>query len=89
MTVAIFLSKSLLAALTSITFSSDFLELLRLDEACACARTRELAACKQALIKQKIDDLTAMQQMLVPLVKQCDAGGSCAPRPIIDVLARD
>ncbi|MBI3530396.1 MAG: MerR family DNA-binding protein [Betaproteobacteria bacterium] len=63
--------------------------LLTLDEACACAQTRTLAARKVALIEQKIADLAAMRKVLARLVKQCDQGDGGAACPIIDVLATD
>ncbi|RXZ42219.1 Hg(II)-responsive transcriptional regulator [Crenobacter cavernae] len=63
--------------------------LLRLDEACACAQTRELATHKVALIDQKLAGLTAMRQALADLVGQCDAGQSATDCPIIQVLVRD
>jgi MerR family mercuric resistance operon transcriptional regulator len=63
--------------------------LLTLDEVCACAETRDLAARKVALIEQKIADLAAMRQVLDSLVQQCDAGDGNAACPIIDVLARE
>jgi MerR family transcriptional regulator, mercuric resistance operon regulatory protein len=63
--------------------------LLTLDEACACAKTRTLAARKVALIEQKIADLAAMRKVLARLVKQCDQGDGGAACPIIDVLATD
>ncbi|AXK39950.1 Hg(II)-responsive transcriptional regulator [Crenobacter cavernae] len=63
--------------------------LLRLDEAGACAQTRELAAHKVALIDQKLAGLTAMRQALADLIGQCDAGQSSMGCPIIQVLARD
>lgn len=63
--------------------------LLRLDAACACAETRELATRKLAVIETKMADLAAMHRALGGLVQQCDAGNSSAACPIIDVLARD
>jgi MerR family mercuric resistance operon transcriptional regulator len=63
--------------------------LLRLDEACACAETRALAARKLALIEQKMADLATMRQALGSLVQQCDSGNGGAACPIINVLARE
>ena len=63
--------------------------LLHLDAACACADTRELAVRKLALIEQRMADLKAMQEVLVGLVQQCDAGDGGAACPIIDVLAKE
>ena len=62
--------------------------LLRLDEAGACAETRELAARKLALIEQKLVDLTAMRKALARLVRACETGNGNAC-PIIQVLAQD
>ncbi|MBV5292945.1 MAG: Hg(II)-responsive transcriptional regulator [Curvibacter lanceolatus] len=63
--------------------------LLALDSACACNETRALASRKMALVKRKIADLSAMQQVLGGLIRQCDAGSGGADCPIIDVLAKD
>jgi MerR family mercuric resistance operon transcriptional regulator len=63
--------------------------LLTLDEACACTETRAIAARKLALIEQKISDLDAMRQVLVDLVRQCEAGDGGATCPIIGVLTRE
>lgn len=66
--------------------------LLTLDAACACEKTRALADRKRALIEQKMADLTAMHQVLIDLLQQCDAvggDGGGAVCPIIDVLAKD
>lgn len=63
--------------------------LLHLDAACACADTRELAARKLALIEQRMADLAAMREVLLGLVRQCDAGNEGTRCPIIDVLAKE
>lgn len=63
--------------------------LLRLDEACACAETRELAVRKLALIESKLADLTAMRDVLKELVHQCDEGAGQTPCPIIRSLAQN
>ena len=63
--------------------------LLKLDEACACAETRELAAHKLQVIEEKLADLRAMRKALTALLHQCAAGeikGNC---PIIHALAAD
>lgn len=67
---------------------SEISGLLRLDEARACAETRELAARKLALIEQKIADLAAMRDLLGGLVCQCDTGQPDAGCPIIHVLTQ-
>jgi MerR family transcriptional regulator, mercuric resistance operon regulatory protein len=63
--------------------------LLGLEEACACAETRALAAHKVDLIDQKLADLAAMRQALASLVQQCDAGEPAEGCPIIQVLSQD
>jgi MerR family transcriptional regulator, mercuric resistance operon regulatory protein len=63
--------------------------LLQLDEARACAETRELAVHKMKVIEEKLGDLKAMRKALSALLRQCDTGmteGSC---PIIHALAAD
>jgi MerR family transcriptional regulator, mercuric resistance operon regulatory protein len=62
--------------------------LLRLDAASACAETRELAAHKLALIKEKLAELTAVREGLAALVSECDKGGK-RPCPIIQMLVTD
>lgn len=63
--------------------------LLRLDQARACAETRELAAHKLALINRKIADLAAMRDALEALSHQCREAAGHTPCPIIQALARD
>ena len=63
-------------------------ELLRLDETCACAETRELATRKLAQIEQKLIDLAATSKALAELLRTCDTGNG-ATCPIIHVLAQD
>ncbi|WPC06437.1 Hg(II)-responsive transcriptional regulator [Pseudomonas benzenivorans] len=60
--------------------------LLGLDQACACAETRALAARKLALIEQKMAELAGIRQILDELIAQCDAGEEKAQCPIIEVL---
>lgn len=62
--------------------------LLRLDEACACTETRELAARKVALIDHKIAGLAAMRDVLGELIQQCDTDQS-ASCPIIQALTEE
>lgn len=62
--------------------------LLRLEEACACAETRALAAHKVDLIDRKLADLAAMREALAGLISQCDAGESAKGCPIIQVLSQ-
>ena len=62
--------------------------LLRLDEASACAETRELAVHKLALIKEKLVELTAMRKGLAALVSKCGPGDNRAC-PIIHMLVTD
>lgn len=63
--------------------------LLELDEACACAETRELAAHKLQVIEEKLADLKAMRKALTALLHQCDAGATKGGCPIIHALAAD
>jgi MerR family mercuric resistance operon transcriptional regulator len=63
--------------------------LLDLDEACACAETRELATHKLQVIEEKLADLKAMRKALTALLRQCDAGATKGNCPIIHTLAAD
>ena len=63
--------------------------LLELDEAHACAETRELASHKLEMIETKLADLTAMRKALTTLLRHCDAGAMKGNCPIIRVLAAD
>jgi MerR family transcriptional regulator, mercuric resistance operon regulatory protein len=63
--------------------------LLDLDEARACAETRELAAHKLDGIEKKVADLNAMRKALKTLVHQCDTGSPAGACPIIRALASD
>lgn len=63
--------------------------LLELDEAHACAETRELAAHKLDMIESKFADLNAMRKALKTLLRQCDTGSGAGACPIIHALASD
>jgi MerR family mercuric resistance operon transcriptional regulator len=63
--------------------------LLELDQARACAETRELAAHKLQVIAEKLADLKAMRKALTALVRECDTGPSKGGCPIIQALAAD
>ena len=63
--------------------------LLDLDEAHACAETRELAAHKLDVIESKLDDLKAMRKALKSLLRQCETGSATGACPIIHALAAD
>jgi len=63
--------------------------LLELDEAGACAETRELATHKLRVIEGKLADLKAMRKALTALLRQCDAGATQGNCPIIHALAAD
>lgn len=63
--------------------------LLELDEAHACAETREFAAQKLAIIESKLADLKAMRKALTSLVHECDIGTAKGACPIIHALAAD
>ena len=64
-------------------------ELLRLEEARACAETRALASHKIRLIDQKLTGLAAMRKALAGLVQQCDRKQPAKGCPIIQVLEQD
>lgn len=63
--------------------------LLVLDEACACAETRDLAAHKLQVIEEKLTDLKAVRKALTALIRRCDAGATMGNCPIIHALAAD
>jgi len=63
--------------------------LLDLDEAHACAETRELATHKLEVIENKLADLRAMRKALMALLRQCDTGAAAGACPIIHALAAD
>lgn len=63
--------------------------LLELDEARACAETRELAANKLETIEHKLAGLKAMRKALMSLLRECDTGAAKGVSPIIRALAAD
>ncbi len=63
--------------------------LLELDEAHACAETRDLAAHKLQVIEDKLADLKAVRKALTTLLRQCDTGAARGACPIIHALAAD
>ena len=63
--------------------------LLKLDEAHACAETRELASHKLQTIETKLADLVAMRKALTALLCQCHAGAMKGNCPIIHALGSD
>src|SRR5260370_10093260 len=65
---------------------NDVAGLLQLHNTDACARTRDLAAQKLALIEQKLSELTAMREALRKLVGQCDEQLKSGTCPIIQAL---
>jgi MerR family transcriptional regulator, mercuric resistance operon regulatory protein len=65
---------------------NDVAGLLQLNSTDACARTRDLAAQKQALIEQKLSELAAMRDALRKLVGQCDEQLKSGTCPIIQAL---
>jgi MerR family mercuric resistance operon transcriptional regulator len=68
-------------------FLEEIGSLLELDEAHACAETRELAAHKLAVIESKLVDLKAMRKALTSLLRECDTGSPKGACPIIQALA--
>ena len=67
----------------------EIAELLWLEEARACAETRDLAAHKMRLIDRKLTGLAAMRKALAGLVHQCDGKQPSKGCPIIEVLEKD
>ena len=63
--------------------------LLGLAEGEHCAETKALAEKKLTIVKEKIDDLTAMRKVLQGLVSECARGGRGQGCPVIDALAQD
>lgn len=63
--------------------------MLELDDARACAETRELATHKLQVIEEKLADLKAMRKALMNLLRQCDTGAARGNCPIIHALAAD
>lgn len=63
--------------------------LLALDEAHACAETRDLAAHRLEVIESKLADLKAMRKALTSLLHACDTGSAKGACPIIQALAAD
>ncbi|MGY4828559.1 Hg(II)-responsive transcriptional regulator [Sphaerotilaceae bacterium SBD11-9] len=67
----------------------EIASLLELDEAHACAETRDLAAHKLEVIDSKLADLKAMRKALTSLLRECDTGTAKSACPIIHALAAD
>ena len=63
--------------------------LLHLNDTDACAKTRDFAARKLALIEQKISELANMRDALSNLVSQCDRKLKRGTCPIIEILQSD
>lgn len=63
--------------------------LLKLDEAHACAETRELTTLKLHGIDRRLADLKAMRKALTLLLRECEMGASRGACPIIDALTAD
>jgi MerR family mercuric resistance operon transcriptional regulator len=62
--------------------------LLLLEDGQDCARTRELAEQKLALIRARIADLDRMRRVLEGLVRECRKGKRPRTCPIIATLSR-
>lgn len=67
----------------------EIVSLLKLDQAHACAETRELAALKLQGIDRRLADLKAMRKALTLLLRECEIGATAGACPIIDALAAD
>jgi MerR family mercuric resistance operon transcriptional regulator len=63
--------------------------LLHLNDTDACAKTRDLAARKLALIEHKISELANIRDALSRLVSQCDRKLKRGTCPIIEILQSD
>jgi MerR family transcriptional regulator, mercuric resistance operon regulatory protein len=61
----------------------------QLNDTDACAKTRDLAVRKLALIEQKISELANMRDALTKLVSQCDGKLKRGTCPIIEILQSD
>lgn len=67
----------------------DVSGLLQLSNRNACAKTRDLAARKLALIQEKLSELAIMRDALAKLVDQCDRKLKRGACPIIEILQWD
>ncbi len=67
----------------------EIASLLALDEAHACAETRDLAAHKLEVIESKLADLKAMRKALTSLLRECNTGSAKSACPIIHALTAD
>lgn len=63
--------------------------LLKLDGARSCARTRDLAARKLAIVESRLAALASMRSALADMVGRCDAGRDKEACPIIRALLDD
>lgn len=63
--------------------------LLHLEQACACAETRTLAAHKLELIDRQLTGLAAMRKALARLVRQCDRAEPTKGCAIIQALSQN
>lgn len=75
---------------TELSFTlEEICGLLGLDEAHACAETRELAGHKLQVIEGRLAGLEAMRKALSGLVRQCDAEVLRGDCPILHALVAD
>ena len=63
--------------------------LLGLSDGKHCAETKALAERKLTMVRQKMNDLAAIQKVLSSLVGECAKGSRRSGCPIIDALAED
>ena len=63
--------------------------LLEPSDTDVCAKTRNLAARKLALIERKLSELANIRDSLAKLVRQCDRKLKRSTCPIIEILQRD
>ena len=67
----------------------DVAGLLQLNDADVCAKTRDLAARKLALLERKLSELANIRDSLAKLVGQCDSKLKRSSCPIIEILQGD
>lgn len=67
----------------------EIANLLKLEGSQTCARTRDLAARKLAMVEAKLSDLLAIKTALATMVSRCDSQHSGVGCPIIQSLIDD
>lgn len=62
---------------------------LRINPNASCARIKEKAVLKHAIVRQKIKDLKAIDQVLSKLIHDCDAKANIKACPILNALEEE